>query len=39
MQPSAPAKPRYVYLFGADREAAQPARSAFSAGGAGAVAC
>ncbi len=30
---------RYVYLFGADREAAQLRRASFSAGGAGAVAC
>lgn len=37
---TAPVKPaRYVYLFGADREAAAPRRSSFSAGGAGAVAC
>ena len=33
------AKPRYVYLFGADREAAQKRPASFSAGGAGAVAC
>jgi hypothetical protein len=30
---------RYVYLFGADREAALARRASFSAGGAGAVAC
>ena len=34
-----PAKPRYVYLFGADREAAQKRPASCSAGGAGAVAC
>lgn len=34
-----PVKPRYVYLFGADREAAARRSAAFSAGGAGAVAC
>lgn len=33
------AKPRYVYLFGADREAAHKRPASFSAGGAGAVAC
>jgi len=30
---------RYVYLFGADREAARVRRASFSAGGAGAVVC
>lgn len=34
-----PAKPRYVYLFGADREAGVKHAASFSAGGAGAVAC
>jgi hypothetical protein len=34
-----PAQPRYVYLFGADREAAEKRPASFSAGGAGAVAC
>ena len=37
MTPSA--KPRYVYLYGADREAGQKRTATFSAGGAGAVAC
>lgn len=39
MHAPAPKQPRYVYLFGADREAAMPRQAAFSAGGAGAVAC
>ena len=38
-QPESAGKPRYVYLFGAEREGAARRPASFSAGGAGAVCC